>query len=352
MYNCQASIQSLKLAWCVNWEKTRSMYTKRMIEPEIIWYFSWRPVIFTTIWSAAVFLLFYYLNLHTLTLPFLPIATVGTAVAFYIGFKNNSSYDRLWESRKIWGELTNISRALTSYLISVMPPTQPLELKRFVYRQLAYVNMLRLQLRRRNVWDDRNEYTRMSKECFQNAPYEQASEETLSTFCSKEEAAEFIGKQNIACEVLHKQMLDLTRFKHDGSIDDFEHSDMMRMCNDLYAQQGKAERIKTFPFPRQYAFFSEVFVYIFIGLLPFGLIGEFDKLSSMHDWLTVPFTVLIGWVFLTMEKVGDTSENPFEGSLNDIPMTTICRNIEIDLKTMLGEDNLPQPIQAIEHVLM
>ncbi len=107
-----------------------------------------------------------------------------------------------------------------------MPPTQPLELKRFVYRQLAYVNMLRLQLRRRNIWDDRNEYTRMAKECFQSAPYEQAAEETLGTFCAKEEAHDLISKQNVPCAILHNQMLDLAQFKKDGWIDGYENSDL------------------------------------------------------------------------------------------------------------------------------
>jgi putative membrane protein len=310
------------------------MYIKRVIEPEIIWYFSWRPLIFTTLLSSAVFVVYHLWGLTRMSLPFLPVATFGTAVAFYVGFKNNSSYDRLWESRKIWGELTNVSRALCAYLIAVMPQSRRTEVRDFVYRQIAYVNMLRLQLRRRNVWDDTNEYTRMSKECFNTAPYEVQAEEVMRSFCPDKD---LLNKHNV---------------KSEGWIDGFANSDMMRLCNELFNQQGKAERIKSFPFPRQYAYFSEVFVYIFVCLLPFGLIGEFDKMGATHDWLTIPFSILISWVFITMEKVGDTSENPFEGSLNDVPMTTICRNIEIDLKALLGEDALPAPMQAVDNILM
>lgn len=303
--------------------------------------------------SSSVFYAFHIAHLHQVVLPFLPIATVGTAVAFYVGFKNNASYDRLWEARKIWGEVTNISRSMVAYVISSMrdEPDSKDDLKRFVYRHIAFVNMLRLQLRKRNMWDDSNEYTRMSRECFHNRPFEEESREVLQTFCT-DDATMLLTKSNIACEILQLQLTDLVRFKNKGWLDSIQLSDISRLCTDFFNHQGKAERIKSFPFPRQYAFFSEVFVYIFCTLLPFGLIGEFAKISSNHECLTIPFSLLISWVFITMEKVGDTSENPFEGSLNDVPMSTICRNIEIDLKSLLGEPDLPTALQAVDNILM
>lgn len=330
------------------------MYTKRIIDPHYIWYFSWRPLLYTLVTSSTVYVLYHAFHLHNLVLPFLPIATVGTAVAFYVGFKNNSSYDRLWEARKIWGEVTNVSRAMAAYLIASFrnKPESAQEMKAFIYRHLAFINMLRLQLRKRNMWDDSNEYTRMSKECFSNRPFEEESVEVMEKFCGKQESAEFLAKPNVACELIRKQFSELIRFKDNGWIDSYEHSDLLRFCSDFYNHQGKAERIKSFPFPRQYAFFSEVFVYIFVTLLPFGLIGEFSKISENHELLTIPFTLLISWVFITMEKVGDTSENPFEGSMNDVPMSTICRNIEIDLRALLGERELPPALTAVDDILM
>ncbi|MBX9688112.1 MAG: hypothetical protein K2X27_15500 [Candidatus Obscuribacterales bacterium] len=328
------------------------MYTKRIIEARVIWYFSWRMLSLTTVLAFLVYLLYHQLGFHKIAVPFLPIATVGTAVAFYVGFKNNSSYDRLWEARKIWGELTNTSRSLISYLAAVMQnESARSELKNFAYRQIAYVNILRLQLRKRSVWDENHEYTRMSKVCFETKPFEQAAEETLESFCPADADA-VRQKKNMANEILQRQMKGLASFKTRDWIDSYAQSDLLKLCNELFISQGKAERIKNFPFPRQYAFFSEVFVYIFTALLPFGLIGEFAKLGEKQEWLEIPFSVLISWIFITMEKVGDTSENPFEGSLNDIPMTTICRNIEIDLKEMLGETELPLPLEPDEHVLM
>lgn len=328
------------------------MYVKRIIDPQIIFYFSWKPILYSTLLSLGVFASYELNHWHTASIPFLPIATVGTAVAFYVGFKNNSSYDRLWEARKIWGEITNTSRAMCAYINAVLGAANKTQTREFVYRHLAYVNMLRIQLRSRNMWGDSNIYTQLARDIYPQKPFEQERDEILANFCSNDDIELLRSKRNVAKEILSKQMQQLKTLKSNGLLDAFENSDLMRMCAELYGQQGKAERIKTFPFPRQYAFFSEVFVTIFVTLLPFGLIGEFAKLGPEYAWLTIPFTVLIAFVFFTMERVGDTSENPFEGSLNDVPMSAICRNIEIDLRELLNETELPKPLEAIDHVLM
>jgi len=97
---------------------------------------------------------------------------------------------------------------------------------------------------------------------------------------------------------------------------------------------------------------SFVFVGIFIGLLPLGMVSVFAELGPFGPWLSVPFTILVAWVYLIMELVGDYSENPFEGLGNDIPMLSLCRTIEIDLRQMLGETDLPPAIESKNGVLM
>ncbi|MFT6739463.1 MAG: putative membrane protein, partial [Paraglaciecola sp.] len=93
-------------------------------------------------------------------------------------------------------------------------------------------------------------------------------------------------------------------------------------------------------------------VWLFVLLLPFGLVGQFKEMGHAATFLTIPFSVLISWVFITMEIVGDNSEDPFEGFVNDVPMTALCRTIEIDLREMLGETDLPLGIQPENDVLM
>lgn len=140
--------------------------------------------------------------------------------------------------------------------------------------------------------------------------------------------------------------------KNRGWLDGYEHSDMSKIILELYNQQGACERIKSFPFPRQYANFSVVFVYIFIALLPFAIINDLENLGNNTAWMVIPFTMLIAWVFNVMEQVGDASENPFDNGINDVPMTAICRNLEIEFRESLNEKELPPRIQPVNGILM
>ena len=128
--------------------------------------------------------------------------------------------------------------------------------------------------------------------------------------------------------------------------------ELMQILYRFYEHQGKCERIKKFPLPRQYANMSRYFVNIFIFLLPFSLIPEMMKLGILGFWLSIPITALIGWVYAMMEAVGDSSENPFQSMANDIPMLSLCRVIEIDLREMLGETDLPPNIEDKNGILM
>ena len=80
--------------------------------------------------------------------------------------------------------------------------------------------------------------------------------------------------------------------------------------------------------------------------------GLFAEMKHHLSWLMIPFYIIISWIFLTMEQVGDSSEDPFENFINDVPMNAICRTIEIDLLQMLGETDLPEKVQPVDGVLM
>ena len=75
---------------------------------------------YETIWFITIigiWVSFYYaFDLEWLRIPWAPMALVGTAVAFIIGFQNNAVYDRIWEARKIWGGIVNTSRTFGVYV--------------------------------------------------------------------------------------------------------------------------------------------------------------------------------------------------------------------------------------------
>ena len=53
-----------------------------------------------------------------------------------------------------------------------------------------------------------------------------------------------------------------------------------------------------------------------------------------------------------MEKIGDYSENPFEGTYNDVPITSIAKGIEIDMREMINDTGIPEPTKAENGFLM
>jgi predicted membrane chloride channel (bestrophin family) len=75
-------------------------------------------------------------------------------------------------------------------------------------------------------------------------------------------------------------------------------------------------------------------------LLPFGLLREFDALNAFASgwmkghmvWLVIPFSVMVSWMYTTLEQVGASTENPFEGGANDVPISQVSRMIEVELR--------------------
>ncbi len=341
------------------------MYIYRNIKLSTIFTFAWRNLLFFTLYGFAVAWLDHYLEHQgqSLSIPFLPVSTIGIAVAFYLGFKNNQSYDRFWEARKIWGGIVNYSRTWGNQIMSyvtdehVLGEMAPSEIKaihkRLIYRHIAWINALRLQLRKPSSFSINFEKTTAGKKHYQGAPGGKDWERDVVPFVScSDEDSQIREFKNTATQLIRIQGEELKNLKIRGAIEDFRHIDLMNSLEEFYNLQGKCERIKNTPLPRQYSYFSHVFVWIFILLMPFGLVGEFESLGHSMIWLMVPCYVIISWIFITMEVVGDNSEDPFENFINDVPMTALCRTIEIDLREMLGEKDLPEKTQAVDGVLM
>lgn len=289
-----------------------------------------------------------------LAIPWQPIALIGIAVSFYLGFKNNSSYDRLWEGRKIWGGIVNASRSftvMTRDFVSNEFTEKPADNealrsmhKTLVHRHVAWINALAIQLRVPKVWEHKSAHEdqlRKDAGVYHNA----AQFEKLKPYLSEADYKYIMSKGNKASHLLSLQSKAIANLKSKGFVDDFRHMELEKMLVEFYALQGKSERIKNFPFPRQYATVNYIFVWIFILLLPFGMLNVFDKVEpSYFGYLAIPFSMLVSWVFILMEMIGDYSENPFEGLFNDVPITSMARSIEIDIRQMLDEDNLPEEI--------
>lgn len=346
------------------------MYVNKNFSLRGILQFTGGHIIWVTAWAAFVAAVFEFTHWEWMHIPWLPLSVIGTAVAFYIGFKNNQAYDRLWEARKIWGAIVNSSREWSS-MVKGFVSNQFVEgdkladteihalHKKLIYRHVGWLYALRSQLLIPTSWEHirqgrhvRRATEKRMKRFGIGLLDDEVTSVELKSFLPPEEYDRLINYKNTATQIIDQQSQDLKALRKKNIIDDFRHMEMQKVLGAFYVHQGKCERIKKFPLPRQYGSSSFIFVGIFIFLLPFGMVAEFHKLGDFGAWLSIPFTVLVAWVFIMMELVGDYSENPFEGLGNDIPMLALCRTIEIDLREMLGETDLPPSIEAVNGVLM
>lgn len=338
------------------------MYVKRNLDFKGIAEFTGFHLVWLTCYSALAVYVYHTLDYSFLAIPSLAISLIGTAVAFYVGFKNNSSYDRMWEARKIWGAIVNDSRSFgigCKNLIDKADSDNKEIVKKLIHRHIGWLYTLRAQLLVPAVWEHiKGNYLislvakRRIRERGTGMYSMESNDKRLAKFLDDEEFEKIHKVTNMATHLLDWQSKTLKELNKKGDLNDYQHINLQEALYRLYDHQGKNERIKNYPFPRQYASMSFYFVGIFILIVPFGIMPVVDASSHISIWWSVLFSVLVSWVFLMMELVGDYSENPFEGMGNDIPMLSICRTIEIDLLEMLGESDIPPKIEAKNNILM
>ena len=311
----------------------------------------------------------YHFEILTFKIPWLPVSVIGTAVAFFVGFKNNQAYDRMWEARKIWGGIINDSRTwgmmINSYISNLFAkdPKSEDELKeikkRLIYRHIGWLYAHRSQLLVPTQWENHKNANKKGEAIdLQRKQFgiglvdDEITKTELKLFLPASEHNRLVEYVNTATQIINEQGRDLKRLREEGIIDDFRHMELGNILRAFYELQGKNERIKKFPLPRQYSHMSRIFIGIFIFLVPFSMIPELSNLGDWAIWLSVPLCTLIGWVYVMMDEVGENTANPFQGLIYDIPMMSLCRTIEIDLREMLFEKDLPPAINAKNGVLM
>lgn len=275
------------------------------------------------------------IQLIQVSIPFSISAILGSALAIFIAFRNNSAYSRWWEARTNWAGIINSSRIFARLIItftdshSHQPNYEASRSESFkkmlVNLQIAWVHAVRLHLRRQNNWVELKSFL------------------STDTFNQVEQAQ---NKPNFIQMLIGKSIYEAMANGTLGGFDSFQlEGQLLSLAN----YQGACERIKQTPLLRQYDFFTRLFLYVFIFLLPFTLLGDFVK---MHiDFLLIPITLIICFVFSIIGKVGEVNEDPFENRITDVPLTALCNTVERDLKEMLGEKVLPEALQEVNGYL-
>jgi putative membrane protein len=298
-------------------------------------------------------------NLKWLAISWTVVALLGTATAFIVGFKNVQTYNRTWDARQVWGDLMSTSLAWGTMSRDSFDNIE--KSKELVYRHLAWLTALRYQLRESRAWETTNRAHNAEYLKRYSVPETQTALETeLAKFLPDAELRRILASGSKATQIMSLQSKTAKELLGSQTIVVTQFVDMQRLIRDFFLQQGRCERIKDFPYPRQYATINSFFIKLFCFLLPFGLLKEFDKLNEGVQglirghmvWLVIPFSVLISWMYTSLDRVGESTENPFEGSPNDVPISQMCRTTERELRAMLGETDLPPRLEPRNNIVL
>ncbi|PUZ24974.1 multidrug transporter [Chitinophaga parva] len=318
-----------------------------------------RNIYITLIIGIVPVVLYQLAGLKWLAIPWTVVALLGTATAFIVGFKNTQTYNRTWEARQIWGAILNSSRAWGTMSRDFIPDKG--KSKELIYRHFAWLTALRYAMRDSRAWETAGKAYNEEYKAYYSIPEKETSlEDELKKYLSENELKYILTTRNKAVQLLSLQSKATKQLFDDKQIEDYRFVEMQKAIKDFFDQQGRSERIKNFPYPRQFASINSFFIKLFCILLPFGMLKEFDKLNESLDgfmkgnmvWLVIPFSVLISWVYTSLEQVGESTENPFEGSANDVPISQMSRTIEIDMREMLGETDLPPALQPKNNIIL
>jgi putative membrane protein len=304
--------------------------------------------------------LYQLLGQKWIALPWSLAVLLGTAASFIVGFKNAQTYNRTVEAQQVWTAIASASRYWGTICRDF--PTNPKSTNALIHRHLAWLTVLRYQLRGRRVWESVTSSSNTEyREKFYTVPESESPLEVeLAKYLPKDELETLAAAKNKATQLISAQSRTIKDLFASQELAVLHHTEMQKTLKDLLDQQSKSERIKNFPYPRQYATINTIFVWCFATLLPFCIIREFDRLNDgvsgllagQMVWLTIPFSALVSWMYVSLDQVGESTENPFEGGANDVPISQISRLVEIDLRQMLGETDLPPLLRPKNDIIL
>jgi putative membrane protein len=279
----------------------------------------WRRLAFVTAVSGAVTWAEVEDAWHATLTP-LPFTLVGLALSIFLGFRNNTSYDRFWEGRKLWGRLVNTSRSFARQVLTLVeaggaPTPTPLQ-RALVRRQMAYVHALRLHLRGSRAHEE------------------------LQAFLPHDEVAALARESNPPIALLQTQGELLAAAWRAGQVHPLHVPVLEGTLTDLSDIQGGCERIRSTPIPFGYTLLMHRIVGFYCLALPFGIGTQIGALTPL-------VVFFIAYAFLGLDALGDELEDPFGTDANDLPLSQLSRMIEINLRERLGETELPEPLRPV-----
>lgn len=283
----------------------------------------WKRVLTTTLIAIAVTILQDQYQVFDTNLTPLPFSLIGLALSIYLGFRNNSGYDRFWEGRKLWGRLVNVSRSFARQVQTLVrnPDGDSSEVhRRLMYMHIAYVHSVRHHLR---------------------------DEDALAELAELIPAAlleELRPQLNRPAYLANRLGHEIREVYDQGWIHPMHLPVLEASLTECLAIQGACERIKTTPIPFSYTALTHRIVLIYCIGLPFGIV---DTIHAM----TPIVVMIVAYAFYGLDAVGTEIENPFDQDPNDLPLSALSRMIEVNIRQALGETEFPPLLKPEKGVL-
>ena len=237
-----------------------------------------------------------------------PFTLIGIALAIFLGFRNNASYDRFWEGRKLWGALLIDARSLARQAITMSGlPADSERVNYFIRLLIAFTYSLKHQLRKTDPAAD--------------------LERLLPP-----ELAQAVQKVRFRpIRLLQEMSAWVQQLKTEGYLDSITQTTFDHNLNQLSNIVGGCERIASTPIPYTYNVLLHRTVYIYCFLLPFGLVDSIG-------WMTPIMVVFVGYTFMALDAIVTEIEEPFGEDPNDLALNTISQTIETSLLEMIGQE--------------
>jgi len=290
----------------------------------------WGRLLVTTLFALVVTEAFEFKafeGIRKFSLSTTPFTLIGLALGIFLGFRNNTSYQRFWEGRILWGRLVNTSRSLTRQVLTLVSAPEGSEEalaayhRSFVHHVAAYVHSLRFHLR-----DQKEKYPELER------------------LIPEDDLDALANSSNPPIMLIQGLGQRTSEAWRSGWLDTFHLPTLESSLTGLTDIQGGCERIKSTPIPFSYTILIHRIVAVYCMALPFGLV------TTSHQ-ATPLVVLLVSYALYGLDAIGDEIENPFGLDDHDLPLTAMSTMIEVNVRDQLGETDLPELKKPVETVL-
>jgi len=275
-------------------------------------------LLFTSALACAVVLAHGTLFHWKVPLTTSPFSLMGVALAIFLGFRVNASYDRYWEARKLWGATLVEARNLARQALTL--PAPGVDARPFVLGIVGFAAAMRNQLR------------------------DQSRDIGLAGLLPEALIAQVRTARTGPSLVLLWLARWLREHRVAGRLDPILAQQMEMTLDRLGGALGGCERIANTPLPFTYSVILHRSVYLYCMMLPFGLVDGIGPVTPV-------VVAFVAYTFFAMEALSDEIEEPFGLMPNDLALDAMVTGIEASLREMLDETPPPAPVPGDDFVL-